>query len=296
MPRTPHREKLTAAIANPKCADDVALLREAEQAHLTWVNEMNSLTSVGKQKVTDLTRLLNKYKDTLEVELIGRRGSPFLKRQKGQLKLDGSVMEEFLVRLVDPVILNGLPDFDLEAGPQTAFMSLSFLPGSIARLNEKPEVVLKVKDQDFAIGTSVYYKFSPDPGFAARQTTGGKLYLAVVAAECKVNLDKTMFQECAGTASRLKQGCPLAKYYVLVEYLDMEPEDCRLTDIDNVYLLRHARRLPFEKRAVFEEVRAQHNNFPIDSEVVWRFVEELKTFVGSIWYDPEEALRRGTFV
>jgi hypothetical protein len=175
-------------------------------------------------------------------------------------------------------------------------MSLSFLPGNISRLNEKPDVVLKYKDQDFAIGTTLHYKFSPDAGFATQKTSAGRLYLAVVAAECKVNFDKTMFQECAGTASRLKQGCPLSKYYVLVEYLDMEPEDCRLTDIDNVYLLRHAKRLPFEKRAVLEEVRAQHNKFPIDSEIVWKFVQELQTFVGAVWYDPGAALTRGTFV
>jgi len=104
-----------------------------------------------------------------------------------------------------------------------------------------------VKDQDFAIGKSLHFKFSPTPTFDAAKTTQGRLYLAVVAAECKINYDKTMFQECAGTASRLKQGSPLAKYYALVEYLDMEPEDCRLTEIDNVYLLRHAKRLPFEE-------------------------------------------------
>ena len=51
-----------------------------------------------------------------------------------------------------------------------------------------------------------------------------------------------MFQECAGTAARLKQGCPVSKYYALVEYLDMQAEDTRLTEIDNVFLLRRAKR------------------------------------------------------
>lgn len=296
MPRTPHREKLIAAIANPKCADDLPLLRKAQQAYEQWVRDMDAVTTTDKKKVEDLTALLNRYKDFLEVDLIAERGSPFLKRQKGQLKLDNSVMEEFLVRLVDPAILPALPAFDLEVGPQKAFMSLSFLPASIASLDEKPDVILKVKDQDFAIGKSLHFKFSPTPTFEERKTTEGRLYLAVVAAECKINYDKTMFQECAGTASRLKQGCPLARYYALVEYLDMEPEDCRLTDIDNVYLLRHAKRLPFEKRSVLEEVRAQHQNCPIDSEVVWRFTEEIQNFIAAVWFDPEEALRRGSFL
>lgn len=130
----------------------------------------------------------------------------------------------------------------------------------------------------------------------ARLTTQGSLVLAVLAAECKVNLDKTMFQEAAGTATRFKQGCPISRYFVLAEYLDMEPEDCRLTDVDNVFLLRHARRLPFEKRSVVEEVERQHKDYPIDPEVMWRFVEAIQAFVDAAWYDPEQALRRGSFV
>ncbi len=258
---------------------------------------MNSLTSRGKQKVLEMTNVLNEYKDYLEVELIAKRGTPFIKRQKGQLKLDNSVVEEFLIRLVDPSILDGLPTgFQLEVGPQTAFMSLSFRPVSMSALNDKPDVVVKLKDQDFTIGKTIYYKFSPDADFEDAKTDKGSLFLSVLAAECKVNLDKTMFQEAAGTATRLKQGCPNSKYYVLAEYLDMTPEDCRLTDIDNVFLLRHAKRLPFEKRAVYEEVRCKHRHFPIDGEIVYKFVEEMKAFAGSVWYDPDEVLSRGTFI
>jgi hypothetical protein len=124
----------------------------------------------------------------------------------------------------------------------------------------------------------------------------GSLFLAVLAAECKVNYDKTMFQECAGTASRLKQGCPVSKYYVLVEYLDMEPEDCRLTEIDNVFILRRVKRLPFEKRSKVEEVESIHKRYPIDGEVIWKFVQEIQKFTDAIWYDPEEALKRGSFI
>ena len=118
----------------------------------------------------------------------------------------------------------------------------------------------------------------------------------MLAAECKVNLDKTMFQEAAGTATRLKQGCPVAQYFALVEYLDMTPEDCRLTAIDNVFLLRHAKRLPFDKRDKVDAVTAQRQACPIDSEVIWRFVQHIQVFVSSAWYDPDAALQRGSFV
>jgi len=175
-------------------------------------------------------------------------------------------------------------------------MSLAFTPASIHDLGEKPRVEIKEKDTDFTFGKCIYYKFSSDPAFASRATQSGRLTLAVIAAECKVNLDKTMFQEAAGTAARLKQGCPMSRYYLLVEYLDMEPEDCRLTAIDNVFLIRHAKRLPFDKRTEYEEVKKQHQNNPIDAEVIWKFISELQYFIKSIWYDPEKALERGSFI
>ncbi len=297
MIATPHKEKLLAALANPKCdANDFALLQEARAAYETWAAKMTKLKSTGQPRIREMTRLLNEYKDFLEVELIAKRGSAFIKRQKGQLKLDNSVLEEFLVHLASNKILTGLPPFDLEVGPQTAFLSLAFTPHSITALGGKPPVTLKEKDTDFALGKTIHYQFSTEPTFPTKLTTKGQLVLAVLAAECKINLDKTMFQEAAGTAARFKQGCPTSRYYLLVEYLDMEPEDCRLTALDNVFLLRHTKRLPFEKRSVYSEVQRQHKESPIDPEIIWRFVQEVQAFVDAVWYDPGKALQRGSFI
>lgn len=296
MRHFPHKEKLLAAIENIKAAADKPLLLEAYRAYEQWVNMMSSLQSTGDEFLSDLVRLLNEYKDYLEVELIARRGSDFLKRQKGQMKLDNSVIEEFLPYLITPRLLLNLPqNYELETGSQTSFMSLSFCPSSIQAL-DKPQVMIKEKDQDFTIGKSIFYKFSTDESFAVNNTINGKLFLAVLAAECKVNYDKTMFQECAGTAARLKQGCPISKYYALVEYLDMQPEDTRLTSIDNVFLLRKCKRLPYEKRNIYDEVRNQHMSNPISVEVMKMFVTEMQNFINATWYDPEAALERGAFV
>lgn len=294
--KTPHKEKLIAAIANPKALSDKGLLNQALNAYGKWIADMNALTTTGKDRVLDMTRLLNGYKDLLEVELIAKSGSDFLKRQKGQLKLDNSVMEEFLIHLVDKRILPALPAFDLEVGPHTAFMTFSFRPSSVNDLRGKPQIVIKAKDQDFTIGRTLHYQMSPDGAFPKADTEKGELFLSVLSAEVKLNYDKTMFQECCGTASRLKQGCPSAKYFVLVEFLDMEPEDSRLTDIDNVFLLRHAKRLPSNKRNSLAEVKKQHEDCPIDGEVIYRFVQEIENFLKAIWHDPEEALKRGSFI
>ncbi len=133
------------------------------------MDALGKLRSKGEQRVMDATKLLNEYKDHLEVELIAARGSAFLKRQKGQLKLDNSVMEEFLIHMVDPDIMSGLPSFDLEIGPHNAFMTFSFRPASVSSLNGKPTTVIKSKDQDFTIGRTLHFKFSPDADFPLLQ-------------------------------------------------------------------------------------------------------------------------------
>lgn len=46
-------------------------------------------------------------------------------------------------------------------------------------------------------------------------------HIAYVAAECKTNLDKTMFQEAAATALDVKSAVPGANYYLLCEWLDI---------------------------------------------------------------------------
>lgn len=297
MSLTPHKDKIIAAISNPKCSTDKKLLGEVLERYNSWTASIKTLTSKKKERVGQMVDLLNEYKNFLEVDIIAKRGSAFLKRQKGQLKLDNSILEEFLIYLVDSNIINGLPtDFQIDCGPHTAFMSLSFRPEGIASLDKSPSVVLKQKDQDFTLGKKIHYKFSSSSTFNKNKTTAGKLFLSVFAAEIKVNYDKTMFQECAGTASRLKQGCPIAKYYALVEYLDMLPEDCRLTEIDNVFLLRKTKRLPVNKRPLFLEIEKQHNDFPISEDVIWNFVQEMQNFVNAVWYDPNGALKRGSFV
>lgn len=294
--KTPHLEKIKAAIKNPLSKGDLDLLNEILRSYHEWIKKMDTLTSVGVERVKQMTTLLNEYKDYVEVDLILEKGSAFLKRQKGQLKLDNSIMEEFLSRLMDESVIPELNGIDYVTGPQQAFMSLAFIPKSFAELSEKPSVALKTKDQDFTLGKELYYQFSTEASFDKKKTLSGKLVLAILAAECKINLDKTMFQEASGTASRLKQGVPYSKYYMLVEYLDMQPEDTRLTDIDNVFLIRHARRLPFEKRQNIEMVRKQRKENPIDYQVIQRFLDEIRQFLQAQWYDPASALTRGSFV
>jgi hypothetical protein len=71
-----------------------------------------------------------------------------------------------------------------------------------------------------------------------------------------------------------------------------------LTKLLNQYKdqIRHAKRLTFGKRTEYSEVRRQHRECPIDAEIIWKFTSELQNFVKSVWYDPDKALERGSFI
>lgn len=295
---TPHLNKITAASVNPKASDeDRALLAEVATRYREWIAALDEVVADEdpEARVRRQAGLLNDYKFFVEVECVAERGSSWLKRQKGQLKLDSSIIEEFLIHLVHPATL---PSFDrldqLSVGPNQAFMSMSFRPDSLKGLLDNLEVIIKTKDQDFTLGAKVHYAVGHDPDLTTAER--GAFVLAVLAAECKVNLDKTMFQEASGTATRLKQGCPMAKYFLVAEFLDMTPEDVRLTDIDNVYLLRGARRLGPGDRGDASAVAAYHRANPVREDVVWRFVEEMQAFIDAVWYDPSSVLSRGSFI
>jgi hypothetical protein len=44
------------------------------------------------------------------------------------------------------------------------------------------------------------------------------------------------------------------------------------------------------------EIKAQHKNFPISSDVISMFVAEIQNFIDASWYNPDEALARGSFL
>ena len=142
MPQTPHKDKLIAALVNPKCeASNIDILKQCIIQYDKWIAAVSKVTSTGKARVVELTKLFNDYKDELEVELISKSQSPFLIRQKGQLKLDNSIIEEFLIQLTDKRILDGLPDFPLKSALKRplclSHLRLQILPLLVASRRSK---------------------------------------------------------------------------------------------------------------------------------------------------------------
>lgn len=69
--------------------------------------------------------------------------------------------------------------------------------------------------------------------------------------ELKTNLDKTMYQEASATAHDIKLAVTGAKYYLLCDFLDMTPISTATTDIDEILIVRKAKRINSNIRKEF---------------------------------------------
>ena len=133
-----------------------------------------------------------------------------------------------------------------------------------------------------------------------------QINVGFLAAEIKTNLDKTMFQEASATSRELKQNVSGATYLLLAEWLDMPPIDTRKTQIDEVILLRKAKRLNSNVRAKFsdsqsrKDVAKEYKKYLFDNpyrvESFARIVSHIKSsFPETTDLIESEVLERGYF-
>ena len=98
---TPHADKLQALLENRNLPDnDKPRVREAVEKYEAWVKKIQQIEGDGDELVEPLVASLNRYRKWIDIDLIFDSESDFLHRQRGQLKLDNSVLEEFLPWLV----------------------------------------------------------------------------------------------------------------------------------------------------------------------------------------------------
>ena len=193
-------------------------MEEAHERYKKWIAALESVKRGHKTAVWQLVEATNEYKKFIELNLIFDSPGDFLYRQKGQLKLDNTILEEFLPQL----LYRGLKfsDASFELGPKKTFAGLSFGSG-LSKPGDGGRPVLRSKDQDFVLGKRLYMMTSFDKNFA--KTERVEAHLGYVCAECKTNLDKTMFQEAVATSRDLKIAVPSSLYFLVCEFLDMTP-------------------------------------------------------------------------
>lgn len=304
---TPHYEKLRATLDNEKLPkEDIAVIHEAIQRYQKWIADLRAVGGKDPREIaTAMVALLNEYRLYLDVEVIFDRQADFLYRQKGQIKLDNSVIEEFLPHLVYRCVLETGAAKDVIMGPTTTFSSIYF-SSSLHPPVIGGGLTIRSKDQDFAIARPLFIHASHDRHFTNKADTIMKaLFIGYILAECKTNLDKTMFQEAVATAHDTKSAVTGAKYYLLCEWLDMTPQSTAATDIDEVIILRKQKRLSSNVRTAYGSYEGRRKgreafyNFLVDNpfrpEMFIRFVNHVTETLSLKEETETGALEQGYF-
>jgi hypothetical protein len=300
---TPHGDKLKALLVNSKLPQkDHKQVELAVVRYEDWIRKLNYFKKNPENLLTNLVAAINDYKLFIELDLIFNSKDDFLYRQKGQLKLDNTILEEFLPYLFDINLVPGLNRLlNINCGPQSSYAGLSFASPFLPLNNGG--VFLKLKDQDFAVSKchEITIKDNLD-----NNKYKANFYVSHFATEIKTNLDKTMFQEASQTADELKKVVPGARYILLCEYLDMTPITTKLTSIDEVIVLRKAKRLSSNIREKFSTNAGRRKacqlyekfllNNPLKLECFDRFIFHLKECFPEKEADAEDiVLERGYF-
>jgi hypothetical protein len=301
---TPHLEKLKATFGNTKLpSSDRNRLQDALNRYTQWVSDLLTVPASDVSTIVHrMVALLNSYRNYLDVEVIFNSQNDFLYRQKGQIKLDNSVIEEFLPHLVHKCVLQEMQDQSIELGPRKAFSAIYFA-STLDRPGTAGDFRVRTKDQDFTVARRLFLRTSYDANFSEAETKD--CYLAYVAAECKTNLDKTMFQEAVATAHDVKSALVGARYFLLCEWLDMTPQSISATDIDDVLILRKAKRISSSIRKSFSAAADRHrdrqvfvdflNAHPFAADVFERFVSHVAALLSVTDPAEQDVLDRGYF-
>ena len=300
---TPHGDKLRALLDNAKLPTaDQPRVAAAIETYEAWLNEMSALEGEGDDLVDPLVETLNHYKTTVDLDLVFGSTEDFLYRQKGQLKLDNTVIEEFLPWLVGRVFAERLDGQNLILGPINAFSHLRFESG-ILDGNPGTGMTVRSKDQDFVLARPLYLKSSHNPDYS--ESSEASTGLAYLAAEIKTNLDKTMFQEASATARDLTLAVPNSKYFLLCEWLDMTPIGASATAIEEVIVLRKAKRLAADVRGKFSSAQGRTANRaalqqhlaqnPLAASSFRRFLQHVDRMLEDAQGSEQDVLSRGWF-
>ena len=298
---TPHLAKLRALLQNPRLPEaDKPRVEEAVMHYQDWIRELKSVTPRQANTVKKLVEATNVYKTFIELKLIFDSPEDFLYRQKGQLKLDNTIIEEFLPHLMIGSLR--LPERGFEFGPQKSFAGLSF-DSKLIEVGASGHAILRAKDQDFVLGKKIYIQTSFDRDFGDADSL--EAHLGYVCAECKTNLDKTMFQEAVATSRDLKTAVPSALYFLVCEFLDMSPVPIAATHIDDVLIVRKAKRMSANERQQYksaaqrENLRASFLEFleasRFSTDVFQRMIDTIQVKIDEFSTSTDEVLERGYF-
>jgi hypothetical protein len=298
---TPHLDKLKALLENRRLpAADKPRVEAALQRYQEWIADLEKVKGGQRSPVQRLVDSTNRYKLSVELDLIFDSPGEFLYRQKGQLKLDNTILEEFLPQLFYRGL--NLAEGTFELGPRKTFAGLSF-SSSIASPGIGGHPSLRTKDQDFILGKRLYMMTSFHKDFHEAERM--ESHLGYVCAECKTNLDKTMFQEAVATSRDLKIAVPSSLYFLVCEFLDMTPVSITPTHIDDVLIVRKAKRMSSNVRQEYRSAneRKTHRKEYVEflesakyyADVFQRMIDKIQRVIDAADPEMDAVLKKGYF-
>ena len=307
MLRGIHGEKLAATLKSDKLPDiDKVRIEEALEVYDKWVEDLQKVDEVNiDNKIEKLVKLLNEYKFYLDVHLIFDSPQDFLYRQKGQLKLDNTVLEEFMPIFIEKCFGEAIKKLNVEVTSQNKIFSSLHFTASLDNPLKGGGMVIKSKNQDFSISRKLFIKSSYSSNFEDKNTLITETNLGYVMAELKTNLDKTMFQEACATARDVKLAVTSSKYYLICDFLDMKPISTEITDIDEIIILRKAKRLNSDARKKFssyEGRKTERDNYikylkdnPYDNDMFKRLAKHIEIIISDTKISENSVLENGYF-
>lgn len=298
---TPHKQKLDACANNQRLPErERERILEAIDRYHHWIASMQEIQPNTPNCVERLVSLTNSYKKYVDLDLIFCSEDNFLYRQKGQLKLDNTILEEFLPHLISRSVVGPREVFEL--GPRKTFSGLSFI-STFGQTSRGGNPLVRTKDQDFILGKRLYIKTAFDRDF--NDSSLIESHLGYVCIECKTNLDKTMFQEAVATSRDLKVAVPGSLYFLACEFLDMTPVSITSTQIDDVLILRKSKRMSSNVRQEYRtpadriKHRGAYEDFLDASmyqpDVFQRMIDKIQSITDQSSPSVESVLLKGYF-
>jgi len=153
------------------------------------------------------------------------------------------------------------------------------------------------------LGKRLYIMSSFDKDFHDAERV--ESHLGYVCIECKTNLDKTMFQEAVATSRDLKIAVPSSLYFLVCEFLDMTPISIVSTQIDDVLIVRKAKRMTSNIRQEYRgaKERRRHRGEYVEflgsgkyyADVFQRMVDKIQRVVDQKDPAMDKVLKQGHF-
>jgi len=269
-----HGNNLEHKIKKEKNIENKKLLKEIKKEYEKWKEENLQITGTSYKDIKRKVELLNSYKNFID--------SPKFKKQAGniygftsQSQLHSTVLEEFMYYLFKDI--KKLNNKKIFWGRTDAYTNLYFAPQNLEKFEEKPNIIINVKNQDFCISKEVIIKarVSNNENWEEK-----RIYVPIVNIECKTYLDKTMYEGSVSTAEKIKKGNPYSIFIIVIETYEVSLDvDPKYSSIDQIYVLR----------------KDKPEN-PIYPDVVWDLFKFVESHLESEWFNINERIKCGKMI